>query len=255
MITSLQNKSVKSWRKLKQNKERQKTGLYLIEGEHLIEEAVRYAKDQIVQLIVRVDKESLISQNAALKDIPSEIVTEEIAHAISDTPSNQGIFALMEQQSPKMPKELKGAYLCLDGLQDPGNVGTLIRSADACGLTGVVLGSGTVDLYNPKVIRSAQGSHWHLPVYSGDLFGWVHHFKDQSIPVYGSALDEQAKSYKQARSSDHFALIIGNEGSGMQEELLSVCDDILYIPIKGGAESLNAAIAGSILMFHLFDQE
>lgn len=250
MITSLQNKSVKSWRKLKTNKERKKTGLYLIEGEHLVEEALKSAPEMIKLIIVREDRQDYLTDQFTEK-YAFEVITEEIAHAISDTPSNQGVFALMKQENLNQPVEVKGSYLWLDGLQDPGNVGTLIRSADACGLSGIVLGQGTVDLYNPKVIRSTQGSHWHLPIYEGNLFDWVNLFKDQGVPIYGSALDQKALSYKQVEPQNHFALIIGNEGAGMQEELLDQTDYTLYIPIKGQAESLNAAIAGSILLFHL----
>lgn len=253
MITSTKNKQVKSWRKLSQNKERKRTGLYLIEGEHLLAEAIKHARDQIVQIIVREDRKIILDQTTTFDQIPYDLVTTEIAAAISDTPSNQGIFAVMKQSVPHRPTEVTGAYLWLERLQDPGNVGTLIRSADACGFSAVVLGEGTVDLYNPKVIRAAQGSHWHLPVYQDQLFDWALHFRKRGIPIYGSATEERAVNYKDISAQRDFALIVGNEGQGMSENLMKQCHQILSIPIQGHAESLNAAIAGSILMFHIYD--
>jgi rRNA methylases len=113
------------------------------------------------------------------------------------------------------------------------------------------LGKGTVDLYNSKTLRSAQGSHFHLEVYEGDLKEFVAHFKEEGYPVFGTALNEDATSYKEVYVDTPFALVVGNEGAGINNELIDKIDQNIFIPMRGHAESLNVAIAASILMFHL----
>src|SRR5699024_107728 len=125
-----------------------------------------------------------------------------------------------------------------------------IRSADAAGFQGVFLGKGTVDLYNAKTLRSAQGSHFHLEIYEGDLKDFITTFKEEGYPVLGTALNEKAVSYKEIYVDTPFSLIVGNGGSGMKSEIISMIDQNMFIPMVGQAESLNVAIAASILMFH-----
>ena len=144
-----------------------------------------------------------------------------------------------------------GAWLLLDKIQDPGNVGTLVRTADAAGFKGVVFGEGTADAYSPKVVRAMQGSQFHLEVLTGDLVEWTDALTANNLSVYGSQLNEAARSYREIESSTQFALIVGNEGQGMSDELAVKTTANLYIPIQGQAESLNVAIAGGILMFSL----
>lgn len=135
-------------------------------------------------------------------------------------------------------------------MQDPGNLGTLIRTADACGVDAIVAGRGCVDIYNGKVVRSAQGSHFHLPVVSGNLFEWVKFLKEKGIPVFGTAL-ENGVEFRSVPPQDAFALIVGNEGSGVNRDLLKETDKNLYIPIIGKSESLNVAVAAGILLYYL----
>ena len=147
--------------------------------------------------------------------------------------------------------EFSGAWLLLDNVQDPGNVGTMIRTADAVGFSGVLLGQGSADLYNPKTLRSTQGSLYHLSVRSGDLSAIIPQFQEKGYPVVGTALDKQAKDYLSVEKMSDFALVMGNEGQGMSPELLAMTDQNVYITIKGKAESLNVGIAAGVLMFHL----
>jgi TrmH family RNA methyltransferase len=112
------------------------------------------------------------------------------------------------------------------------------------------VGDGSVDVYNPKVLRSAQGSHFHLPVIRGDLFEWVNRLKENNVTVFGTAL-ENAREYTEAEQAESFALLVGNEGSGVNKDLLDLTTANLYIPILGKSESLNVAVAAGILLYHL----
>lgn len=250
-ITSVNNPQVKKWKKLNLKKERKKQQSYLLEGFHLVEEALKYKKEEIIHVIVREDlleEEDFLNLNLDKKQII--VISLNVAEEISETQTNQGIFAELTIAEHTFPKKVEGPILLLDAVQDPGNVGTMIRSADAAGFQGVFFGKGTVDLYNSKTLRSAQGSHFHLEVYEGDLKEFIKTFKKEGYPVFGTALNKEAISYKDVYIDTPFALVVGNEGSGMNEEIISMIDQNIFIPMVGHAESLNVAIAASILMFH-----
>ncbi len=252
-IMSINNPQVKDWRKLQTRKERTKRNCYLIEGFHLIEEAINYQKLTINKVMVREDliestEFHFISQH--IEDDQIVVITKQIADGISTTETNQGIFAEMEIVAAKLPKGATGPFLLLDAVQDPGNVGTMIRTADAAGFQGVVLGKGTVDLYNDKTLRAAQGSHFHLEIVQGDLTAIIPALQEENFTILGTALNEKAKPYKELAIDSSFALIVGNEGAGVSEDILEMADYNVYIPMKGQTESLNVAIASSILMFY-----
>ena len=249
-IESVQNKQVKEWKKLLTRKGRKKQNKYLIEGLHLVEEAVK-AGIEIEHILIREDK--LDQYTAIVDQVPGIliIISESISESLSDSVTEQGIFAVIMQKEEENAIHGNKPVLMLDQVQDPGNLGTLIRTADAAGFEAVIIGEGSVDLYNPKALRSAQGSHFHLPVIHSALENWISQFKEKNIPVYGTALDERAVSYHTVEPKEQFALIVGNEGNGVADQLLQETTTNLYIPIKGQAESLNVAIAASILMFSL----
>ena len=251
-ITSVNNQQIKDWKKLHTRKERKKTNTYLVEGFHLVEEALTYNREAIQQLIVRED---ILTSDAylAIRMHPRKVTTVsvQVAAELSETETNQGIFAVVSFETTDFPEMIDGPFLLLDAVQDPGNVGTMIRTADAAGFQGVVLGKGTVDLYNSKTLRSAQGSHFHIEVYDGDLSEFISRLKDQKVKIYGTALNEHAESYKTIDEKGLFALMVGNEGSGISYDMMALVDQNIYIPMKGQSESLNVAIAASILMFYL----
>lgn len=244
-IESVKNSKVKQWRKLHTKKEREATGTYIIEGLHLVEEALK-TKDIIKDLIVCEDITMPTQWNVDGLNII--LVTNEIMKAISDTEAPQGVAAICEFQNQHTPNTWQ-KILLVDSVQDPGNLGTIIRTADAAGIDGVILGEGTVDHYNSKVIRSSQGSIFHLPIVKGNLLEKVMDYKEQQIPIYGTSL-QNGISYNEVKSTEQFCLIIGNEGSGVNADLLEKTDKNLFIPIYGGAESLNVAIATGILLYH-----
>ncbi|GAE45938.1 rRNA methylase [Mesobacillus boroniphilus JCM 21738] len=126
----------------------------------------------------------------------------------------------------------------------------MIRTADAAGIDAVIVGKGSVDMYNPKVLRSSQGSHFHMPVLSGDISEWMNKLQAENIPVYGTAL-ENGVVFTEAEKGEAFALLVGNEGSGVNKEFLAKTTQNLYIPIYGKSESLNVAVAAGILLYYL----
>lgn len=249
-IQSSKNALIKETKKLQQKKYRQQTKSYLLEGFHLIQEAVA-ANIPLKEIFI--NQRGLTEWSEWIENNLTEyyIVSDEVLKVLASQPTPQGIIAIAEIPEIKNEMELSGAWLLLDNVQDPGNVGTMIRTADAAGFSGVVLGQGSADLYNPKTLRSTQGSLFHLAVISEELSELIPRFKQAGSTVYGTALDKNAKSYASVEQLEDFALVMGNEGQGMSEELLAMTDQNLYIPIKGKAESLNVAIAAGIVMFQL----
>lgn len=253
-IMSINNPTVKNWRKLQKKKEREKTNSYLIEGFHLIEEAIKYQEKSIHKVMIREDLVKNVEVKEILKNFEKDqivVITKQIADGISTTETNQGVFAEMKISESTFPNEITAPFLLLDAVQDPGNVGTMIRTADAAGFQGVILGKGTVDLYNDKTLRAAQGSHLHLEIFQGNLIEFIKEFKENNLPIVGTELNSETKSYKKLKVDTNFGLVVGNEGNGVSNEVLELVDQNVYIPMKGHAESLNVAIAASILMFYL----
>ncbi|MGM0752414.1 MAG: TrmH family RNA methyltransferase [Bacillota bacterium] len=245
-IQSSKNPVVKQWKKLLTKKERDSSRTYIIEGFHLVEEALKQ-EDTVLELI-QVEGIDL-PQKWTVDSISITMVSEEVGKALSDTETSQGIFAVCKQKEDEYDIEKAATFMLLDGLQDPGNIGTIIRTADAAGIDMIVLGKGTVDPYNPKVLRSAQGSHFHIPIVRRGLPETISALKERGITVYGTALEEGVE-YTTIKPQSSYALIVGNEGNGMSEELLRETDQNLYIPIYGKSESLNVAIAAGVLLYY-----
>ncbi|TMU85772.1 RNA methyltransferase [Bacillus sp. BHET2] len=245
-IQSSKNPVVKQWKKLLTKKERDLTRTYIVEGVHLVEEAMKQ-EDTVLELIV-VEGIDLPQQWTA-DSVSMTMVSDEVGKALSDTETSQGIFAICKQKEDEHDRDKAETFMLLDGLQDPGNIGTIIRTADAAGIDMIVLGKGTVDPYNPKVLRSAQGGHFHIPIVRRDLTETISKLKERNIPVYGTAL-ENGVEYTTIKPSSSYALIVGNEGNGMSKDLLTETDQNLFIPIYGKSESLNVAIAAGILLYY-----
>jgi RNA methyltransferase, TrmH family len=246
-IESKKNQLVKQWKKLQTKKERDKTGLFIIEGEHLVDEALKYT-GLIKEIIIQED--FYVPKDWNLDGLDICYVTEEVMKEIGETETPQGIAAVCQQPIFKDDEIQEGSYLLIDAIQDPGNLGTIIRTADAAGINTVVLGEGTVDVFNGKVLRASQGSIFHVQFLKGNIGEWIHKLKGYGHKVYGTSL-EDASPYKVVTPSKAFALIVGNEGKGVNKEWLSMADQNLYIPIHGKAESLNVTVAAGILLYYL----
>lgn len=244
-IQSAKNEKVKQWKKLLTKKEREKTGLFLVEGEHLVEEA--HNAGCIVELIVTETYYAKLPKTK-FNEVQIFVIANDIVNVISETETPQGIFAVCKQQEER--KSNGKRFLLIDAVQDPGNVGTMIRTADSVGVDAIIVGEGSVDIYNAKVLRAAQGSHFHLPIIRGNLEQWIEELQKRDIPVYGTAL-KQAESMYNIKPQDSFALIVGNEGQGVNENFLHKTNENLYIPIFGKSESLNVSVATGILLYYL----
>lgn len=244
-ITSVQNAQFKQWRKLHQAKYRKRLQTYLIEGEHLVEEALKHLPEAAFEALI-------ISENyrgeLIAEDKVDYIITQSMSDQLSQTPANQGVFAVLKMPlSDSLPQD-GTHYLLIDNVQDPGNVGTMIRTADAFNYDAVILGEGSVDIYNDKVLRATQGSIWHLPVLTQNLRDSIKILKHKNIPILATTLNEQAVSYQSLDSINACAIIMGNEGQGVSSELIKFADQSVYIPMPGQSESLNVAVATGILL-------
>ena len=244
MITSMQNKRVKQWKKLHTKKGRQLSKTFLIEGYHLVEEAHKSCA-HILEIIVPAKG----GVSSPYDQYPVYRVSDQIFQHLSQTERPQDMIAVVK----KMPtQKIIGNHLLLvDAVQDPGNLGTIIRTADAAGFSGVILGEGTVDVFNDKVIRATQGSIFHLPIVNEiNLLDYIRKLKHEGYEIWASAL-QQSVDYTHIEPSPKTALILGNEGAGIREEVLNLADVIVKIPIYGKAESLNVSVAAGILMYRI----
>ena len=242
MITSLQNEQIKQIKKLQKAKERRKQQQFILEGFHLVEEAVQSGWPL---------ESVLFETGAKLPELPVGLncieVSRKVLEHLSETETPQGILAVAGMKETALPEQVNFVLVC-DSVQDPGNLGTMIRTADAAGFDAVICGTGTVDPYNDKTIRATQGSLFHIPVMNGDLAEALPKLKSQGIQIWAAAL-EGAVDYDKAANSGKLAIIVGNEGAGISDEVLSLADTIVKIPIYGRAESLNVSVAAGILMY------
>lgn len=243
MITSLQNEQIKTWRKLHKRKYRHEMNSFLVEGMHLIDEAIKSGA-HIEQIIVQ----EAIPIPEHWKYHPLITVSKTVFTSLAQTEKSQGIIAVITMQ--KLEKRASGPVLLLDGLQDPGNVGTIIRTADAVGAAEVLIGKGTVDIYNEKVIRATQGSLFHIRITHVDLKEAITQLKMEDYTIWASAL-EDATTLSDAKFTQKDALIVGNEGSGISSTSLNLADQIVKVPIYGEAESLNVSVATGILLYEM----
>lgn len=241
IIRSKANHLIKETKKLHHKKYR--TNSYLIEGWHLLEEAQK--SGVLIEMI-------FVSEEYSSRLVDSQnvrIVSSEILQELSDSKSPQGVVARVRLPKETLPSKLSGKYLVLEDIQDPGNVGTMIRTADAAGFDAVFLSDKSADIYSMKVLRSMQGSHYHLPIYRVSLPDLVAFLKKNEVEILATTLSDNSVDYRELRPSKNVALVMGNEGKGISSFIAEEADHLVHIPMKGQAESLNVAIAAGILMF------
>lgn len=243
IITSKSNNLIKKTKKLLQKKHRNDS--YLIEGWHLFEEAIK-AEATFRYIFVL---EEMIDRLPA--DQEAILVTSDVLKELTDAPTPQGIVAEVVLEDGDLPDFQTGRYLVLEDVQDPGNLGTMVRTADAAGLDGVILSDKSADLYNPKTLRSMQGSHFHLPVFRQSLPLVFAKMKATGLPILATTLSEQSVDYRELGHLETFALVMGNEGQGISSETADIADQLVHISMPGQAESLNVAVAAGIVIFSL----
>ena len=238
-ITSINNEFIKECAKLKDKKYRDESGKFLVEGYHLIEMASDY-----LETIFITDKKDY----GKIKDVTYYLVTNEIIKKIAQTMNSQGIVGVCKK---KNEKEISlDNVLMLDNLQDPGNVGTLIRSALAFNIKDIVLSNDTVDIYNDKVIRSSQGAIFKVNIIYRDLFDEIKLLQNKGYKVFGTALNN-AKKLSDIKFSNKNVIVLGNEGAGIKEDILKITNENIFLEMNKEINSLNVGVAGSILMYEL----
>jgi TrmH family RNA methyltransferase len=255
MITSNNNAQVKRLVQLqKKSKVRNEEKVFLVEGLRMFLEvpAKRVEKVYISESLYNKKKEEL-----NLEKFSVEILSDSVFEYVSDTKTPQGILCIVEQERYDIEDLLNiknPHFMVLDNLQDPGNLGTIVRTAEGAGVDAVFLSKESVDIYNPKTIRSTMGSIYRMPViYIEDLLELLKIFKQKGIKSYAAHLDGK-NSYDKESYQAGTAILIGNEGNGLRDEVANSADVWVQIPMQGQVESLNAAIAASILMFEVYRQ-
>lgn len=248
-IASNQNRIYKTCGKLGMKKYRDRMSLYLVEGEKLVGEACAAGCAETV--IVRED----YHKQTDFPGVDTVFMKGKLFSKIAHTETSQGIMAIVRK--PKMDEKLflekisggRGNVIVLDGLQDPGNIGTIIRTADAAGYSGALMLKGTGDVFSPKVVRSAMGSLFRVPVFITDTPEEAEALLVRGgKKIIGTSLDAE-KYYSEEDLTENIALVIGNEGNGMSEDFKSRTRLNIKIPMSGKVDSLNAAVAAGILMY------
>ena len=265
MITSLSNQKIKHLVELQsKSRTRNKEGLFIIEGIKMFLEA-----DNNLIKEVYLDEVTYTKMEESSKETPSanlgeafkklkklqdngtfvEIVTTDVFKKASDTQTPQGVIAVIDMMKYTLKDIMGGNILILEDIQDPGNLGTMLRTAEGAGVSGILMSKGTVDIFNPKTIRSTMGSLYRVPFYyTDDLKASIGALKDAGVKVYAAHL-KGTKFYDDISYEGNSAFLIGNEGNGLSDEIASLADVYVKIPMEGRLESLNASIAAALLMY------
>ena len=257
MITRASTSQMKNIGKLlKQAKVRNEQGLFVVEGKKMFEEARDQGHVSIEKAYVSSSyiEQYVSNERAYFQGVDYELVSDTVMKEISDTITPQGIIALIQQpkyeQKDMLYKE-RVRLLLLEDVRDPGNLGTMIRTSEGAGVTGIILSKNSVDIFNPKVIRSTMGSIYRMPfLYVEDFEKAVLELKKSGIAVYAAHL-EGAVLYDTVDYGKKSAILIGNEANGLTKEVSKLATQCIKIPMDGQVESLNAAIAAAILMYEV----
>jgi TrmH family RNA methyltransferase len=253
-ITSSKNPLIKEIKSLRNRKHREEKRLFFIEGEKLVKEAI-HEKMELVRIFVsgKYIKDSSLDY---LKSDNIIVLNEKLFKEISDTETPQGIIAILKQKTNTFNDVFNknNCIVILDTIQDPGNMGTIIRTVDAAGFSGVLASRGCVYVYSPKVTRSTMGSIFRVPICTGvNIVECIKDLKARDIKIYASHLNGESNIYDVDMIAD-FAIVIGNESKGISQETYANSDVLVKIPMLGNAESLNASVAAGVLMYECVRQ-
>ena len=252
-IESKDNKIYKEIKKLKSKRYRLTYNRYLIEGLRFVEEAVK-SQINIIRLIMTEDFYNKHREDFDLfTGLSIVLLKDSLFHELSDTEKPQGIIAEVEMMNLR-PEIKDGIFILVDRIQDPGNLGTIIRTADAVGALGIICTKGTVDYLNEKVLRSTMGAVFRMPIIlEEEDMTFIKGLKENGFKLLGTTLQTNNSVYD-CDLSGRIVICIGNEGNGISSEVLDLCDMKAIIPMPGKAESLNAAIAASVIIFEALRQ-
>ena len=251
MITSTTNPQVKEIIQYqKKGRARNQAGVFVVEGLRMIMEAPPQAIRKLYVTADFYDKNR--TQLEALGKVP-ELVSDAVFTRMSDTKTPQGLLGVIQQMNystEQLIKKVNAHLLVLDNLQDPGNVGTIFRTAEAAGVDGILMSEHCVDIYHPKTVRGTMGAIYRLPFVIGRLEEYIPAMKAQGIQIYGTQL-EKADNYDTIDYKKNTAFLLGNEGKGLRAEIAIHAKAFVKIPMAGQGESLNVAIAAAILMYEV----
>lgn len=251
-ITSMQNPKAAFWRGLKTRSARQEAGLYLVEGAKMVGEALALGVAEALLIDMdRLDAYRAMADSAACQVF---CISPHILSAVCDTKTPQGVAALVRIPDAPAPGGLGPLIVALDGVQDPGNVGTILRTADAAGFSGALLSDACADLYAPKTLRATMGSIFRMKaLVARDLPEALRRLKEAGYSLLSGELGGEP-FYARPRISAKLCLVIGSEGGGVSQAVSAVCTHRVALPMRGGAESLNAAVAAGIMMYDLVNR-
>lgn len=250
MITSTSNKQMKNLTLLlKKSRERRNQKAFVVEGTKMCMEA---PEAWVQELYVSESYLARPGHQQALSGRSYEVVSDKVFASVSDTQTPQGILGVMRMPEYTLSDLLKKDathLLILDSIQDPGNLGTMLRTGEGAGITGVIMNQTTVDLFNPKTIRSTMGSIYRMPyLVTADLPALLEELKGQGIALYAAHL-KGTMSYDEPDYTSPCGFLIGNEGNGLSDTIAQLADTYIRIPMEGQVESLNAAISATLLMY------
>lgn len=239
VYTSIENEKIKNIKKLNSKKYRDKENLFLVEGEHLVLEA--YKTGHLVEL--------LLEENEVFPlDTTISYVSHNILSYISELETPPPMIGICKKK--EVTDDIGDKVLVLDDIQDPGNLGTIIRSAVAFHIDTIIISDKTVDVYNSKVIRASQGMIFHMNIKRENLLVSIPNLKKNGYKILGTKVTH-GKSLKSLEKMKNFAIIMGNEGAGMNDEIAELCDTYIYIDMSDLCESLNVGVATSIILYEL----
>ena len=255
MITSTSNPQVKRLLQLqKKSKARNEEKVFVVEGLRMF---VEVPKERVEKVYVSETFYNKKKQELNWEEVPLEILSDSVFKHVSDTQTPQGVMCIVKQKNQDLDSLLdieNPHFMVLDNLQDPGNMGTSIRTAEGACVDAVFMSRDCVDIYNPKTIRSTMGSIYRMPfIYIEEIVPLLEEFRKKGIKSYAAHLDGK-NSYDQEDYRAGTAILIGNEGNGLRDEVAEKADIWVRIPMEGQVESLNAAIAASVLMFEVARQ-
>lgn len=265
-IASKENPKIKLWNKLSQSKKaRAQEGLFVLEGARLCAEAINQWKNGNLDIYAAFAAEDALEKYSdyisgdLFYDNDQRnfyVVSDEVSRKMSETKNSQGIYIIAYYENRMLCEndlDKNGRYIVLDNLQDPGNVGTILRTADAVGVSGVIMCNNCCELYNPKTIRSAMGSVFRLKIYhEKNLQNVADILRNSFVKTYAAVIDKDAVSLTDVNFENGSAVVIGNEGNGLSSEDSSCCDEKITIKMHGNINSLNAAMAGGIILWEMF---
>ncbi|MEG2893622.1 MAG: RNA methyltransferase [Clostridium sp.] len=253
-MISKDNKLVKNALKLKQKKYREAENLFLAEGIRFVECAI---ENKSIEYILYSKK--LFSTSGYERVLESGFntyeVEESVLEGLCDTVNPQGVIGVCRKSLYTVDNVLGGLVAIIDGVQDPGNMGTIIRTCDAAGVSGIVILKGTVDIYNPKVLRSTMGSIFHVPIiHLNNLSEISEDLSNNEYKILATSLEATASLYDHDFSGKT-AFILGNEANGVSDESFSLATDLIIIPMEGSAESLNVGVANGVIVYEALRQK